>query len=220
MSTVIKASNQKSVARAIAFNFPDMVGEADAVLDRVRVEAAKIVKTARDDAKQVRVQAEKEGQNAAEQRVRAQLAQEQAKQIATLMPALQQTVRELQDAKHAWLSHWEKSAVQVATSIAERIIRHEVKKRPEIPLKLVRESLEMAIGSDEVRIHMSPTDCETLGDQVQMIIHEVSGLGPVQVCPSPQISRGGCRIETRFGVIDQQFESQLARIEEELTGDF
>ena len=33
----------------------------------------------------------------------------------------------------------------------------------------------------------------------------------------PEIARGGCRVETRFGTIDQQFEAQLARIEEELT---
>ena len=147
------------------------------------------------------------------------MAQEQAQKLSTLMPALQQTIRELQNAKHAWMSHWEKSAVGVATAIAERIIRHEVKNRPEITTTLVREALGMAIGSDEVRIHMNPVDYKTLGDQVQMIIQEVSGLGPVQVCPNPQISQGGCRVETRFGVIDQQFESQLARITEELTDD-
>ena len=35
--------------------------------------------------------------------------------------------------------------------------------------------------------------------------------------PMPAITPGGCRVETRFGTIDQQFETQLARIEEELT---
>jgi flagellar biosynthesis/type III secretory pathway protein FliH len=37
------------------------------------------------------------------------------------------------------------------------------------------------------------------------------------VVADPQVSLGGCRVETRFGVIDQQFEAQLARIEQELT---
>ena len=35
--------------------------------------------------------------------------------------------------------------------------------------------------------------------------------------PTPSITPGGCRVETRYGAIDQQFEAQLARIEEELT---
>jgi flagellar biosynthesis/type III secretory pathway protein FliH len=30
------------------------------------------------------------------------------------------------------------------------------------------------------------------------------------------VTAGGCRVETRFGTIDQQFEAQLARVEEEL----
>lgn len=218
MSTVIKASNQNSIAKAIAFNFPDMAGEADAVLNRVREEAAKIVQTAKQEAKQIRLQAEQEGHKAAEQRVRTQMVQEQAKQLATLMPALQQTVRELQNAKHAWMSHWEKSAVQVAAAIAGRVIRHEVQNRPEITLTLIREALEMAIGSDEIRLHINTADHKTLGEHVEMILREVSGLGPVQICPSPQLKPGECRVETRFGSIDQRFESQLARIEEELTG--
>ncbi|MGD9126220.1 MAG: FliH/SctL family protein [Planctomycetia bacterium] len=219
MSTVIKASNKDSIAKAIAFNLPDMAGEADAVLDRIRQEATKIIDAARQEAQQIRIQAEREGHQAAEQRVREQMTQEQAQKLSTLLPALQQTVQELQNAKHAWMSHWEKSALRVATAIAERIIRQEIKEHPDIPLTLIREALGMAIGSDEIRIHLNPADCESLGDQVEMITHEVSGLGPVAVCPNPQITQGGCRVETRFGTIDQQFQSQLDRIEEELTGD-
>lgn len=219
MSSIIKASNTESVSKAIAFNLPDMVGEADAVLDRVRKEAAKIVQAAQKEAKQIRIRAEQEGHQAAEQRARNKLSQEQAQQLATLMPAVKQVVQEIQNAKHAWMTHWEKCAVQVATAIAERIIRYEVKNRPEIPLTLIREALEMAIGSDQVRIQLNPNDHKALGEQVEMIIHEVAGLGPVKVCANNHITQGGCRIETHFGIIDQQFESQLARIEEELTGD-
>ena len=46
----------------------------------------------------------------------------------------------------------------------------------------------------------------------------MSGLGDAEVVADATIERGGCRVETRFGTIDQQFESQLKRIEEELTG--
>jgi flagellar assembly protein FliH len=42
-------------------------------------------------------------------------------------------------------------------------------------------------------------------------------LAGAELSGDPQISPGGCRVETQFGTIDQQFESQLKRIEEELT---
>ena len=44
----------------------------------------------------------------------------------------------------------------------------------------------------------------------------MSGLGEPQIVADATVSPGGCRVETRFGSIDQTFEAQLARVEEEL----
>jgi flagellar assembly protein FliH len=67
-----------------------------------------------------------------------------------------------------------------------------------------------------VRLHLNPADHASLGSQVQRLLMETSGLGPTEIVADAAITAGGCRVETRFGVIDQQFEVQLARIEEEL----
>ena len=64
------------------------------------------------------------------------------------------------------------------------------------------------------RLH--PDDVQTLGDQVSQIAAGLQSVGATGVVADPQVTRGGCRVETRFGTIDQQFESQLKRIEEEL----
>jgi flagellar biosynthesis/type III secretory pathway protein FliH len=69
-----------------------------------------------------------------------------------------------------------------------------------------------------VRLHLNPQDHKNLGTQVRTLIDAMSGLGEAEVVADATIDRGGCRVETRFGSIDQQIESQLARIEEELTG--
>jgi flagellar assembly protein FliH len=78
--------------------------------------------------------------------------------------------------------------------------------------------LELAAGSPSVRLHLNPEDHKTLGTRVRSLIDAMSGLGDAEVMADAAIGRGGCRVETRFGTIDQQFESQLQRIEEELTG--
>ena len=84
-------------------------------------------------------------------------------------------------------------------------------------MALVREALELAAGSAQIRIHLNPEDRQALGRQVQMLVQEMSGLGAAEMIADAGCRRGGCRVETRFGTIDQQFEAQLARIEEELT---
>ena len=55
-----------------------------------------------------------------------------------------------------------------------------------------------------------------LGGQVRAMLAAMSALGGAEVTPDAAISQGGCRVQTRFGAIDQQIESQLKRIEEEL----
>jgi flagellar assembly protein FliH len=96
------------------------------------------------------------------------------------------------------------------------VIRRELNSQPEITLTLLREALELAAGSPELRVRINPKDHQALGGQVEMLVNELSGLASTEVVPDDEISRGGCQVETRFGTIDQQFEAQLQRIEEEL----
>ncbi|MFQ5550985.1 MAG: FliH/SctL family protein [Gemmatimonadales bacterium] len=58
------------------------------------------------------------------------------------------------------------------------------------------------------------------GDQIQVLdirAPERLTSGAIDIVADSAVSPGGCFVETEFGNIDQQFETQLARIEEELT---
>ncbi len=138
------------------------------------------------------------------------------KQLTTVIPALKQAVQDIQDARQAWLSHWEAGAIHLAAAIARRLIRRQLSHEPEIALALVREALELAAGNSQLRILLNPSDYQSLGDQVRMLVEELSPHVQAEVKADADVSPGACRVETRFGVIDQQFEAQLQRIEEEL----
>ncbi len=213
MSTIIRATDRNAGVHAAAFNFDDMAVRAGQYLDQVRAEAAAMVAKARDEAEAVKKQAEAEGRKAGRQVVE-QMVREQ---LSTALPALRQVTQDIQHAKQAWLIQWEKSAMHVAVAIAGRLIRRELPNVPEITLTLVREALELAAGSPQLRIHLNPADHKVLGKEVEMLSKELSALASAELVANPEITPGGCRVETRFGVIDQQFEAQLARIEEELT---
>jgi len=217
MSMIIKANDRNCPIRGVAFNFDDMTDKADQYLDQIRAEAGRILAAAEEEAGAIRRRAEVEGRRAGEHSFEQTVEKQLAGQLATLMPALKRTIQDIQHAKQAWLAHWEKSAVHLAAAIAKRIVRRELSETPEITLALVREALELAAGSSQLRIHLSPTDHETLGSQVDNLVRKLSTLESTQLVADPEITAGGCRVETRFGVIDQQIEAQLARIEEELT---
>jgi flagellar assembly protein FliH len=213
MSSIIRAADRGACTQTVAFNFDDMSSQAERYLNQVRAEAAKIVAEAQREAEAVRRQAELDGREAAMQAVDQMV----ARRLATVLPALRQAIEEIRQAKHAWLKHWEAGAVHLAAAMAARVVRRELKTQPEIPLELVREGLELAAGAGSLRIHLNPQDREALGDQVEGLLKEFATLASTELAADPAITPGGCRIETRFGVIDQQFEAQLRRIEEELT---
>jgi flagellar assembly protein FliH len=217
MATVIKGSGAIRSADGALFNLDDMSGQANNYLEQIRIQAGKIIQQAQLEAEVIRKRAEADGQKAAQQAVERLTEEKVSKQMATLLPALRQAVDGVAQAKQTWLSHWEKTAVRVACAIAGRVIRREVSTEPEITVQLIREALELAAGSSEIRVRLHPSDHGSLSAQVKRLSEQFSKVGTLAVISDPEITLGSCRIDTRFGTIDQQFEAQLARIEEELT---
>jgi flagellar assembly protein FliH len=213
MATIIRAADAHRSPLA-AFNFDDIASQAALQLAQARAEAAEIIARADAEADGIRRQAEEAGRAAGRQEVETMV----AAQMSPVLAALRQAVADLQDAKQQWLAHWESRAVRLAGGIAARVIRRELYAEPEITLGLVREALELAAGSPTIRIHLSPQDYKVLGAQVRTMIDAMSSLGGAEVVSDATIGQGGTRVETRFGTIDQQIESQLERIEQELIG--
>lgn len=216
MPTIIKAADRNQAIQPVAFQFDDIAARASRYLETARAEAAKILAEARKEADRLRQKAEADGRRQGLAAVEQMIQQQVAQQLSTLKPAMEQAVDEIRHAKHAWLRHWEKSVVHLAAAIASKLIRREIAQTPEITLTLLREALELAAGQAHLQIRLNPTDHAHLASQAQTIAQALAPLAEIEWIADPQITLGGCRVETRFGVIDQQFEAQLARIEEEL----
>lgn len=221
MATIIRKDNPSEThfgraVQPVAFSFADMRGQASDYLETVRTEAAKIVQQAHQQAEQIRRQAEVAGRKAAEAAIERVLDERVGKRMETLLPTLERLLAEINDMKARLLNHWEQSALKVATAVAERIIRREISQEPQITLDLIADALRMAAGMTEVALHISPADYENLGTQITRLAETLGHLAPSAIVADPAITPGGCRVKTKFGEIDQQIESQLRRIEEEL----
>ncbi len=217
MATVIKAASPDCAASARAFAFDDLGDSSAEYLDRVRRQAAEILAGAEQEAIAIRRQAEDQCRAAALEAADEVLEEKVGQRIVSLAAALNQAIERIETARAEWLSHWERTAVRVATSIASRVIRREVERTPEITLALVREALELAAGSADVQLRLHPRDLSALGPHVAQLAAELARLGKPEIVADASIEPGGCRIDTRHGSIDQQFAAQLARIEQELS---
>ena len=224
MATIIKAGSttgEPADLRPIAFNYDDVVTKATSQLEVVRQQAGQILAEARREADSIRQQAQQQGRAAAEAEARQKVQQEVTKQLdqqmQTLRPALDKAIGEISAAKIACTLQWERNMVHLASAIAACVIRRELKTQPEITLALVREALELAVGCQRIRVRLHPQDMQALQAQVQQLTRQMEGIGSAEIAADDSVEAGSCLVETEFGQIDQQWQTQLKRIEEELT---
>lgn len=220
MAGIIKASGRQRPASSVpatAFSFNDVGAKADSYLERVRTAAAQIVAEATAEADEIRQLAAQEGRDAAEQAASAIANERLEQQLESLMPALETAIASVLQSKDAWRKHWETAGVQLAVKIAERLLRREIDRSPQVTLDLIRESLQLAAGYGNIKLHLNPLDHQTLGGQAAQVAEQLAGLAPTDVISDADVTPGGCVVKTEFGQIDQRLESRLARIEEELT---
>ncbi|MBX7169195.1 MAG: hypothetical protein K1X74_22875 [Pirellulales bacterium] len=216
MSSIIKATDRDRGIHPAAFNMNDLRAEADRQLQEIRAQAEGIITQARKQAEAVKKQAQTEGQQLAQKALSQLAATEAAKRLETLFPALRQAIGQLDQVQQHLIGQWEQRIIRLACAIAERVIRRELAQTPDITLDLVREGLQLAAGAPQLRLLLNPADQAQLSEQLALITKEFNRLGPTEIVADPRIELGGCRIETSFGSIDQQFSVQLARIASEL----
>ena len=223
MATIIKAAGgtaDTDAVRPIAFNFDDVVGKASAYLEQVRQQAGQILADARREAEAIKKQAQQQGQAAADaearKRLQAEVKQQLDQQLQTVRPAMESAAGQIAAAKLACTRQWEQNMIHLAVAIAGRLIRREVQLHHEISLPVIREALELAVGSQRICLRMNPQDVQALGTSVEQMIKQIDQIGKASIAADPGIELGGCVVDTEFGTIDQQWETQLLRIEQEL----
>ncbi len=162
-------------------------------------------------------QAQKQGQQAAEAAATQAALQNVEARWETLAPALRQAIDAAAQLHSAWIKQWEQNFMHVVVAVAERVIRGELTREPQISQRWIREALELASGSTSITLQLNPQDYEAIQGHEERLAAEFGQLAPTSIVADPSVSAGGCRVVTDYGHIDQQVASQLARIEEELT---
>ncbi len=136
--------------------------------------------------------------------------------LAPLNEMLASAAASLQDQSIAMRDQCEESTVKIALALAGRMIFHEIEQRPELGDAMLHRTVAMGLGQERVKIKANDDDCAVIQRILREHLTDPEALNNIQVMPDPAISRGGCMLETDFGVIDARIEQQLATISEHL----
>ena len=182
------------------------------VLSDVRlVKPAPAQSTAVDDAAELEKAAYERGRRDGEIALREQLIAQRNEMAALLngvISSLQKTVPQL-------VHETESALIQLALESAQKIVAG-MPVNPKLVESVVREALREVEDTAEVVIQLHPEDLALLQKHKSDVLKPPPNSKPLQFSSSADVTRGGCLLRTRFGIIDARRETKFDQLREAL----
>jgi len=102
----------------------------------------------------------------------------------------------------------ESALIELALESAKKIVSG-VKIDAKVVETVVREALTQVQDTSDVSIRLHPEDLALLRKHKSQLLEGLPETGPLRFAASDDVSRGGCIVQTRFGLIDAQRETKL-----------
>jgi len=148
-----------------------------------------------------------QGRRDAEQHLEEQLLQ-QRNEMAELQNGVVDSMREmLPKMRH----EMESALIQLSLESAQKIVGG-------LPInaktveKVVREALEQVQDTAEIAVQLHPDDFALLRKHKSPLLKDSPETGPIRFVTSAEVSRGGCIVQTRFGLVDALRETKLQQL--------
>ena len=136
------------------------------------------------------------------------------KKIKPVLTSLQEVLRQLYNIRKETHQKIEKEVVDLALTIARKVICQEVTIDREIVVCVAREALAKIEDPGEIKIKMSPSDLQFIKETQTQLSNMLQNIDNVTLEAAENIQSGGCIIETDLGEIDARIEKQLQAVEE------
>jgi flagellar biosynthesis/type III secretory pathway protein FliH len=142
------------------------------------------------------------------------------KRVEPLIASFNQGLEQLKNIRQEMHQAIEKEVVQLALSIAKKIVCHEVKTNAETVVCVAREALGRVENPGKIKIKLNPTDLQFIQDTKSQLSHLLQNVDGIRFEAEDSIQSGGCVIETEMGDIDARIEKQFQAIEESFQIEF
>lgn len=145
----------------------------------------------------------RDGENALSEQLiqqRSEIAELQRGILNSLSQAVPQVVKES-----------EMALITLAFEAAKRVVADLPIDAPMVEA-IVREALRPAEDSAEILIQLHCDDLALLRKHGSTVLDGVADKGPLRFVASSEITRGGCLVQTRFGLIDARREVKLEQL--------
>jgi len=124
--------------------------------------------------------------------------------LQSLTRAIPQVVRETETA-----------LIQLALEAAQKIVA-DLPISVEMIEAVVTEAVRQLEDSAEITVQLHPDDFKLLRLHRSAVLNGLPESGPLHFTGSAEVTRGGCLVQTRFGVIDARRETKMKQLRQAL----
>jgi flagellar assembly protein FliH len=145
-----------------------------------------------------------EGRNLAFQKVSKEISER-----LEMMDVLLSGIGNLKKDLHAFN---ETHLVKLVFQMATRLARTEVKENNESVVHVLRDAVSLSQDEENVTVRVSTEQFEFFEELKKQTGREFDFLKKIRFEPSPEISAGGCIVETNYGEVDAQIEQRINQL--------
>lgn len=216
MSAVIRNIDKNKALKAEKWKLPSMDSTTAGVFrheDNDQSDARKkdektCIPTA-DDIEQWHKQAHEEGYQQGLQQAQTEIAEIKGR-LETIINFFEHPLQSLND-------EVEQQLKLLAVTMAQQLVRREIKAEPGEIIGLIRDSVQLLPASSRnIRIFLNPDDAELLRNTLQLDEHEEEQSW--KLVEDPMITRGGCEIKSDKSVINATLENRLQSLAASILG--
>jgi flagellar assembly protein FliH len=106
--------------------------------------------------------------------------------------------------------------IDIALAAAQKIVAG-MPISVELVENVVREAVKQAEGSTEITVQLNPEDLALLRLHHSALINGLPETGPLRFTATAEVTRGGCFVQTRFGIIDARRETKMNQLRQTLS---
>ncbi len=133
--------------------------------------------------------------------------------VEALIVSLDQALLGLNKAKKDLALITEREAVELALSIARKIVHQEIATDRGVIVNVVKKALKKVSNHKKIKIRLSPADIDVMNEVKLQMPGLTDSFDEVIFEGDTSIGNGGCVIDTNFGDVDARIEKQLLTIE-------
>jgi flagellar assembly protein FliH len=133
-----------------------------------------------------------------------------------LFQKIDDMLKELANCKETVYKDMEVEIIELTLALAEKIVSREINRDDKAVLNTIQRAMKVAATTGEITLKVNPADRDVLFENKEDLTRYGVGDDGVRIKVDESVARGGCLIETNYGVVDATVAGIIDELREKL----